>query len=71
MDCAIGWLGENRPIITVGESRLAYFQCLFDNYGFRHTAAVSGMYRPEETEHIFNDFAGNYAFRGGIAKYSE
>jgi GNAT superfamily N-acetyltransferase len=54
------WLGNARPIITVGEQRYAVFQRLLNRHGFELTSKADGLYRVGETEYIFNDFSGIY-----------
>jgi GNAT superfamily N-acetyltransferase len=51
------WLGNSRPIITVGEKRYGVFSRLLDRHGFELTSKVYGLYRSDEAEYVFNDFA--------------
>lgn len=57
MTHAVAWLDDRRPIITVGEARLAAFEGLFASFGFELTGSVVGLYRSGDVEHVFNDRA--------------
>ncbi len=53
----LAWLGNSRPIITVGESRYEVFSGLLKRHGFELTSKIRGLYRSDEAEYVFNDFA--------------
>ncbi len=51
----MGWLGTDRPLVTVSETKLGDFQRIFDHYGYRLTSVCTGLYVPGRAEYIFNE----------------
>lgn len=49
------WLGTERPLATVSETKLAEFQRIFDHYGYRLTSVCTGLYVPSRAEYLFNE----------------
>lgn len=54
-DDLMSWLGTDRPLATVGETKLAEFQRIFDHYGYRLTSVCNGLYVPDRAEYLFNE----------------
>lgn len=54
-DDLMSWLGADRPLATVGETKLADFQRIFDHYGYRLTSVCTGLYVPGRAEYLFNE----------------
>lgn len=47
-------LGTNHPVITVSESRLSFFNNLFERFGFHLSEIVFDMYRENVAEYVYN-----------------
>ncbi|SCB53010.1 GNAT family N-acetyltransferase [Rhizobium lusitanum] len=54
-DNLLRWLNEDRPHLTVSESKLPNFERIFDWYGFSSTSANSGLYVPGRLEIGYNE----------------
>lgn len=53
-DQAFDWIGTDRPLFTVPEEHLQKFAGLLSRWEFAQTAKISGYYRAEKNEYIFN-----------------
>lgn len=51
---AFDWLGDNKPLFTVPEDRLADFAPLLAKWEFVEVSRLPGYYRPGKVEHAFN-----------------
>lgn len=51
------WLDDDRPHLTVTQSRLPAFERIFDYYGFAVTSAQQGLYVPQAVELGYNEAA--------------
>lgn len=56
-DGLLKWLNDDRPHLTVTQSRLPAFERIFDYYGFAVTSAQSGLYVPHAVELGYNEAA--------------
>ncbi len=54
-DELMSWLGTDRPLATVSETKLADFQRIFDHYGYRLTSVCTGLYVSGRAEYLFNE----------------
>jgi hypothetical protein len=53
-NAAFDWLGTSRPLFSVPEERLSEFRSLLRSWEFVQSQALSGYYRPNKTEFVFN-----------------
>lgn len=56
-DGLLKWLDDDRPHLTVTQSRLPAFERIFDYYGFAVTSAQQGVYVPHAVELGYNELA--------------
>lgn len=54
MEQAIDWLGTEKPLFTVPESRALEFESLIRHLGFDYCGSLDGYYGDERTEHVYN-----------------
>lgn len=54
-DDLMSWLGTDRPLATVSETKLSDFQRVFEHYGYRLTSVRTGLYVPGRAEYLFNE----------------
>lgn len=54
-DGLLKWLDDDRPHLTVTQSRLPAFERIFDYYGFAVTSAQQGLYVPYSVELGYNE----------------
>jgi GNAT superfamily N-acetyltransferase len=54
-DGLLKWLDDDRPHLTVTQSRLPAFERIFDYYGFTVTSAQKGVYVPHAIELGYNE----------------
>jgi hypothetical protein len=53
-NAAFDWLGTNRPLFSVPEERISEFRGLLRTWEFAEPQALSGYYRPNKIEFVFN-----------------
>ena len=53
-NAAFDWLGTNRPLFSVPEERISEFRGLLRSWEFVESQSLSGYYRPNKTEFVFN-----------------
>lgn len=51
---AFDWLGTDKPLFTVPDTRLAEFRPLLSRWGFKETQVAEGAYRIGRPEYVFN-----------------
>lgn len=56
-DGLLKWLDDDRPHLTVTQSRLPAFERIFDYYGFTVTSVQQGLYVPHAVELGYNESA--------------
>jgi GNAT superfamily N-acetyltransferase len=54
-DGLLRWLSDDRPHLTINDSKLPLFERLFEYYGFRATSAHRGLYVPHAYELAYNE----------------
>ncbi|MGO4511576.1 GNAT family N-acetyltransferase [Bradyrhizobium sp. 2TAF36] len=54
-DEVLRWLNDDKPHLTVSESRLPAFERIFDFYGFNLTSVQRGLYVPNASEISYNE----------------
>lgn len=54
-DGLLKWLDDDRPHLTVTQSKLPAFERIFDYYGFAVTSAQQGLYVPHAVELGYNE----------------
>jgi GNAT superfamily N-acetyltransferase len=54
-DGLLKWLDDDRPHLTVTQSRLPAFERIFDYYGFAVTSSQQGVYVPHAVELGYNE----------------
>ena len=52
---AMIWLETDKPHLTVSEDKLAEFERIFEFFGYKLTSTVSGLYKPNKVEYLFNE----------------
>jgi len=55
-DGLLRWLDTDHPYLTVNEEKFPAFERIFDSYGFTRTSVKSGLYVPNKSEFMFNEF---------------
>lgn len=55
-DRLLHWLDTDQPYLTVNEEKFPAFERIFENYGFTRTSVKSGLYVPNKSEFIFNEY---------------
>jgi GNAT superfamily N-acetyltransferase len=58
-DRVLGWLDDDRPHLTISESKLPAFERIFDFYGFGLTSVRREIYRPHVAELAYNEPLAN------------
>lgn len=54
-DGVLRWLNDDKPHLTVSESRLPAFERIFDFYNFNLTSVQQGLYVPDASELAYNE----------------
>ena len=54
-DNLMTWLGNDKPHLTVSQSKVPEFERLFDHYGFKLTSVAPDFYRLGSTELYYNE----------------